>query len=341
MNAPRRTARILPFKPPRARMIPLSVLRAGLRFVSRLSARLGATAAEALFRTPPHQRRTRKERALLESGRFREVWLQGRRLATWSWGEGPTVLLVHGWGGHAARLASFVAPLREAGFGVVAFDAPAHGSSDGVFASLPEFAAAVRAVAEEHAPLAGLVAHSMGGAAATLAMRDGLPVPRAVFLAPPEDPERYSVRFANYLKVSDGVRDGMKARLLARYGITWDDIRLSRCAPSLSCRLLVFHDRGDFRVPLRDGLAIVSAWPGAELVVTRGFGHHKILRHPDVVSRAVRFLGRRTAPAVLALPELGLEAREEAREESGLSAQRTRLARTTNRCGAEPVYENG
>ena len=214
------------------------------------------------------------------------------------------MLLVHGWGGHAARLAQFVEPLCASGFSVVSFDAPAHGASDGVFASLPEFAAAVRAVAAEYGPLAGLVAHSLGGAASVLAMRDGLAVPRAVLLAPPDDPERYSALFASFLRVPDGVKDAMKARLLSRYGLSWDDVRVSACARNLSCRALVVHDRGDLRVPLRDGMAVAAAWPGAELLVTRGFGHHKILRHPDVVLRTVRFLGGRAVPCVpIAAPE--------------------------------------
>src|SRR5918999_654246 len=46
-------------------------------------------------------------------------------LAAWTWGDGPLVLLAHGWNGDAAQLAGFVPPLLEAGFGVVAFDQPA------------------------------------------------------------------------------------------------------------------------------------------------------------------------------------------------------------------------
>jgi len=39
------------------------------------------------------------------------------------------VLLVHGWGGRGAQLASFVEPLVARGFSVLTFDAPGHGAS--------------------------------------------------------------------------------------------------------------------------------------------------------------------------------------------------------------------
>jgi alpha-beta hydrolase superfamily lysophospholipase len=82
-----------------------------------------ARAALALFQTPrrsPHD---------LPDATFVEV--NGERLATWSYGKGPTILLVHGWNGHAAQLRAFVSPLVDAGYRVVAFDQPAHGQSSG------------------------------------------------------------------------------------------------------------------------------------------------------------------------------------------------------------------
>ncbi|MFP2912939.1 hypothetical protein ACLESD_49620, partial [Pyxidicoccus sp. 3LFB2] len=57
---------------------------------------------------------------MLAQGQQRVVKLGGERVAVWSWGEGPRVLLVHGWSGYGGQLTAFVAPLVEAGFSVVA-----------------------------------------------------------------------------------------------------------------------------------------------------------------------------------------------------------------------------
>jgi hypothetical protein len=54
--------------------------------------------------------------------------------------------------------------------------------------------------------------------------------------------------------------------------------------------LLVLHDRDDKEVPLRAGREIARAWPGAELFVTNGLGHQRILRDPRAMEMVVGFV---------------------------------------------------
>jgi pimeloyl-ACP methyl ester carboxylesterase len=241
------------------------------------------------FRRPKRSRPSRGEQRRLEGGR--RSWLRGEDgdLAVWHWGSGPRVLLVHGWNGHAGRLSSFIEPLLEAGFGVVAFDAPAHGISQGQLATLPDFTRSLELVAGVVAPVA-LVGHSMGAAACALAVRAGLPVRAVVLLAPPADPEAYTARFARYMGLSPCCAHSMKERLERRYGVTFPSLRLPAGPPGVPA--LVVHDRRDKRVPLRDGISICRSWPKARLLITSGLGHHRILRSPEVIRRATRFLFR-------------------------------------------------
>lgn len=206
------------------------------------------------------------------------------------------MLLVHGWGGHAGRLTPFVAPLRRAGFSVVAFDAPGHGSASGRRSALPDFVDAIGAVARAHGQFEAVVGHSLGAAACALALRGGLKVRSLVLLAPPADPEKYSGRFAKFFGMPPSARDAMKKRLEGRYRIEWPQLRVSGGPGASRARLLVFHDPRDWKVPFKDGLEIVASWPRAELVRTRGLGHHRILRDPRVIARAVAFVAGRPAP---------------------------------------------
>ena len=290
---PRRN--ILRFPRKRRDRAILRALRAAFGPASFLSPYASACWAELLFRTPPRFAPLVHEREVLARGRYRAIPFLRGRLATWTFGEGPPVLLVHGWGGHAGRLGRFVEPLVRSGFSVVAFDAPGHGLSSGRRSSLPDFVTAIDFLASEHAaaehsPLAGIVGHSMGASAAALAIRRGLPVPRAVLLAPPADPEEYARRFSRYFGIPSEVCDGMKRRLEGRYAVSWDDLRIDVPVERAATELLVVHDRGDARVPWKDGLAVARAWPGARLLTTNGLGHHKILRGGAVVSAAVHFL---------------------------------------------------
>src|SRR5947207_12549773 len=200
MPAARKSASVLPFGKRTLQRLRLDFLRRGFRVASRVVPRGAAWGAELLFRTPPRWERTAWERRTLSEASFAFLPTKSGRIATWRWGDsGPVVFLVHGWGGHAGRLARFGPALRQAGFSVVSFDAPAHGLSDGLHCSLPEFVLSLRTLAERFGAPSGVVAHSLGAVATAVALREGLELPRAVFLAPPADCEKHSERFARQL----------------------------------------------------------------------------------------------------------------------------------------------
>ncbi len=267
-------------------------LRATFSILTPISPALAGRWADFLFRTPLRQKRLKKEMACLARGRFALIPFRDTAVASWTWGEGPLVVLVHGWTGHAGRLTPWVPALVEAGFSVLAFDAPGHGISPGFHSSPRAFAEAIESVAKHRGPIHSFVAHSLGSSAVILAMSAGVTARRAVFLAPATDPEQYSGCFVRALRISDGVRESMKRHVERRYGVPWESLRLMEKASRIDAALLVFHDRRDSQVPFAEGAAIAATWRGAELVPTRGLGHHKILRDPEVVFRAVEFLRR-------------------------------------------------
>ena len=272
----------------RVRRLLLCAVRAGFPRLARFTPSLSARLAERMFRTPPKHARLRREEQELAKGEFSLTRMEDRLLPTWRWGEGPTVLLVHGWGGHAGRLTPFIEPLVGAGFSVVAFDAPGHGDAPGKYSALPEFVEAIRAVARRLGPFESMIGHSLGAGACALALREAVHARRVVLLAPPAEAEKYTGRFARFFGIPPETHHAMKRRLEARYRIRWSDLVIA--GGGGPAHLLVFHDHRDRRVPLRDGEEIVRTWPNADLVRTRGLGHHRILRDPRVIARAVAFI---------------------------------------------------
>ncbi len=212
-------------------------------------------------------------------------------LAGWSVGEGrQTVLLVHGWGGRGAQMRGFVDPLLERGYRVVAFDAPGHGESTGSHLALPEFAAAIRALASVVGPLHALIAHSFGAAASSVALAQGLEVQRAVLLGAPADELRWFEHFAAQLGVEAGARLALQRAIETHVGAPFSQFLPESLGPSLKLPLLVVHDRDDQEVPWEDGARIAGSAPHATLLTTHGLGHRRILRDPRVIERAVAFL---------------------------------------------------
>ena len=108
-------------------------------------------------------------------------------LAAWEWNaQGPrgTALLVHGWSGNASQMGSFVEPLVQQGWHVVAVDLPAHGETSGNFATLPLLAEVVGALGARLQPKV-IIAHSLGATATAYALTKGLSPEVVALLAPP------------------------------------------------------------------------------------------------------------------------------------------------------------
>ncbi|MGB8224840.1 MAG: alpha/beta fold hydrolase [Polyangiales bacterium] len=254
--------------------------------MSRLAPDLAAVVAERLFFTTRRSAPRPGERDILQGA---VAWsIAG--LKVWSWGEGPTILLVHGWNGRATQLGAFVEPLVSRGYRVVAFDAFGHGASPGKRMSLPDLASCIRKVADGLDGVYGVVAHSLGGAATTLALSQGLEVERAVFISPPADPRAFLKVFSAALGISNDVRARVQQRIEARLGMPMESMRANAIAPSMRIPLLIIHDRDDKEVPLRAGQSIADGWPGAELIITEGLGHQRILRADAVANSAVSFI---------------------------------------------------
>ena len=274
-----------------------STLPVAIRGLARISPTLAAEAVSRLFLRVPHVPRPRGEAAaFLASGDAFTVGHAGTRLAAWSWGRGPAILLVHGWGGRGAQMRAFVPALVEAGYRAVVFDGPAHGASPGRWTSLPAFARAIAAVACS-VDARGVIAHSMGGASALLALADGLPLSRAVVLAAPSNAERIWNGYADALGLSPAVAAEARRILEARIGVDFGALGAAHVGPRIATPVLVVHDLDDAEVPWEAGDEIARTLPGARLASTHGLGHRRVLRDPAVVERAVSFLEEVVAPA--------------------------------------------
>lgn len=263
-----------------------------IRVLGRLAPGAGARAAEALFVRTARPAPRPHEAAFLRGAVHGAVVVAGQRIATYRWGEhGPLLLCTHGWWSHAGRFAPLGTAALAAGFRVVAFDAPGHGRSSGWRATMPEFARALRAVADDVGPVDALVGHSLGGAASIFALAHGLEARRAVVLAAPADLEVWVERFRDAVALPDPLYARMRANLEARLGLTWDALQVERHAARLALPGLVIHDHDDTDVPVQEGERLAAEWRQATLHRTRGLGHRAILRDPDVVRRVMEFLG--------------------------------------------------
>lgn len=273
------------------------IIPRAMRSLGRVAPLWQASLAAKLFlRTPP--RRTPRSKDAVPAGQVRtfargtvvgEVWEPKAPQAPVG-----TVLLLHGWGGRRTQLYPFVPGLLAANYRVVTFDAPGHGDSRGSWLSLILFARTIRKVASELGPLSAVIAHSFGGPAAAIAIRDGLAVDRLVTIGAPADPTAWFSQFCAYLGFDADATKRARTAIEADVGESMDGLAIERFGDALRLPMLVIHDRLDGEVDYSAAARIVAAAPGARLMTTEGLGHRRILKHDDVIAQAIEFVASPT-----------------------------------------------
>jgi pimeloyl-ACP methyl ester carboxylesterase len=223
------------------------------------------------------------------------VRYDGPDLAVWDWGDGPTVLLTHGWNGSAAQMAHFVLPLVRAGYFVAALDLPGHGWSGGNTADVSQFADALVRLGRRVGPVRAIVGHSLGGTAAALAITRGLKVDRIAVLASPAEMPPYARQFGAALGLRQRSAEAMIARIHRRVGGP-QAIDLLGAAPLQTARMLLLHDPNDREVRFEDSERIARVWPRARVQPVPGSGHVRMLRDADVIRRVVEFVREDATP---------------------------------------------
>jgi pimeloyl-ACP methyl ester carboxylesterase len=268
-------------------------LRSFFAFLQRLSPALAGWAALRLFLTPARRRIEASDVPVVARAHKRHLRAGPHRFVAWQWGDtAPWVVLLHGWGSHAARFGSFIAPLRAAGFSVIGIDAPAHGESPGRQSDLPRFRDCLAEVLRTHTPVHAVIGHSLGGGALLTVLAETAEhhPQRICLIGVPGDMDYILESFSMMLALGDPARANLRARFEKKFGRTAKAISAAGAGARVRIPVLVIHDDDDNVAPIAQGLELAAAIPGSILWRTRGFGHSGALRDPATIERVVEFL---------------------------------------------------
>jgi len=104
-----------------------------------------------------------RQRQFLDEAKFKRISIAEHEIQAYRWkGTGDTVLLLHGWESNTFRWRNLIKKLQENNFDILAFDAPAHGYSNGKILHVPLYAEVTRHFLDTFKPTLA-VAHSVGG----------------------------------------------------------------------------------------------------------------------------------------------------------------------------------
>ena len=214
----------------------------------------------------------------------------GDGLVARRWGEGPVVLLVHGFEGNRAQFGAVIGGLLDRSFSAVALDVPAHGESAGNELTAVKFIAAIERALERLGPVHAVVGHSMGGAMALFTLAKSGGATRVALISAPSALGRERLRFAGARGLSKRGTAAFIASVEDHVGRPADDLDVRHIADGVELPVLLIHDQNDHQVPVLESARAAHMLSTAELIVTRGLGHNRLLADPSVVASVVEFV---------------------------------------------------
>ena len=274
----------------------LKLVRFGFARLGPLMPGLAAQIAYRLFTTPRRRARHHQTDPILEKARVFEILYGHRMLKAYEWGSGDQiVLLVHGWESRGTALRSFVPGLVAAGYKVVAFDGPAHGNSEGKTTNLPHFAGVVRAVLHHLGNVEGIICHSFGGAATAyaLAQNPDFSIKHLVLIGVPSNMHTVMQQFFKVIAAPPSVHAKFFEFIEKKFNTQLESMYTEHSVKAADVdQIMVVHDEWDKEVSIKEGRRIAAATDKAQLLLTQGFGHFKLMKSPEVIREVTQFITR-------------------------------------------------
>ncbi|MFT3980534.1 MAG: alpha/beta hydrolase [Ferruginibacter sp.] len=275
--------------------LAIAYARTKLNLLTLVHTRSAGKEAYRLFCTPL-VRYTGKPGATFQSGQARsfqlnDQWIRGTECNP---GGKKTLLILHGFSSSYHKFDHLAAAFVEKDYRVLAFDAPAHGVSDGKMVNALDYSNMIKEIMRLFGPVDFFIAHSFGGLALSLALEA---VPhnasvKVVLIAPATETTTAMTDALKFLQVSNPrTKEALAQHIvtISGNGPEWFSIR--RAIRNIQAKVLWIHDEEDFITPVSDVLKVQEDHPPhVEFYFTQGLGHQKIYRDAEVKEKIIKFL---------------------------------------------------
>ncbi len=274
--------------------IAIGYYRTKIKTVALVSARKAAEMAFDLFCTPYKNSRTYKAPPIFSKSKQLIFELNKTQIYGWIWkpaqSNGKKVLIVHGFNSYSYKFEKYVLLLLGNGFEVLAFDAPAHGLSGGKRINALLYSEMILKIDKLYGSLYGIMAHSIGGLAASLAAEKMNSLQKLVLIAPATETNTAIDHFFKFIQLPDSLKSNFEEVLVDIAQKPIAHFSVSRAIRQITANTLWLHDTEDKICPFSDAVPVQQMnLPHVRFHVTKGLGHSNIYKEQKVANTIVSF----------------------------------------------------
>ncbi|MEP7237430.1 MAG: alpha/beta hydrolase [Ferruginibacter sp.] len=276
--------------------LAIGYVQTKFKLLSVISKKKTAEKALEIFGTP-FMKSVRK--GPVKNAETIHFYLNSKKMNGYRWNhpQPKKALILHGFGSAAFKFEQYAGLLAAKGYEVLAFDAPAHGDSEGDTTNAIEYSNMIRQVIQQFGPIQSFMAHSFGAISLSLALEQ-LPHDentKVVFIAPATETTSAVDGAFSMLKLkNEAVRNEFDKIIVKMTGkkLAWFSIR--RAMHNIKASVLWIHDEDDDITPWADALKVKEDnHPNVKFVLTKGLGHRKIYHDEDIINMVVVFMSMR------------------------------------------------
>ena len=279
-----------------AQKLAINYYKAKINFINSISTRWAASEALDIFTKPyPEKKKPdpliwAKSSALLLNTSYGKVVGYCWKPAT---STGKKLLIVHGFAGNSRSFDRYIKPALEKGYEVYAYDAPAHGKSQGKRLNASTYVDVLQTIIEHHGPFDGYLAHSFGGLSLMIALHQVSYTnhPKIVLVAPATESTSAADSFFHILKLPQRLKPAFEKRIKDVIGVPLQWYSISRILQDVKGDILWLHDQDDHTTPIKDVYPLMNQRPlHVHFHFTKGLGHSRIYKDTKVKQLIIDFL---------------------------------------------------
>lgn len=249
-----------------------------------------ADVALSVFSFPRKGRLNEAQNEYLSTARQQRIAFEDGLFMLYHWkGDGPTVLLNHGWESNAWRWKHLIEPLRERNYNIIAIDAPAHGASDGKYFTAVKYSRIISTTIDLYEP-DYVVAHSVGAMATVYqeSIHHHQCIKKLVLLGSPNSLEVIMRGYQKLTGFNNKVYENLNQVLKKTYNFRIEEFNTADLGASIKLPTLIVHNADDLIVPVEAMYQIHKKMPQSEIYLADTGGHS--LHTDEVVKETIAFL---------------------------------------------------
>jgi pimeloyl-ACP methyl ester carboxylesterase len=217
--------------------------------------------------------------------------IEGKKAQCYKWGNGSKkILFVHGWASHTFRWKSYIEYFTKNDYTVYAFDARAHGLSEGKTLNLIINANYIKVVVAHIGQIDAAVCHSFGGFSMAYLLHHypNTNIGKTIIMAAPGEAMEFFTFYKEKLGLTNKTTQIIIERFKKNINQTPEYFSTPAFAKTIKKPCLIIHDKNDNEAPLKTALSLHKNWQGSQMIVTEGLGHH--LKSNDLIVQVENFI---------------------------------------------------